>query len=114
LAQGSTGEAAAIARRVATGASERGSRRYELFGRLLAARAEPGDEADTATDLAGLDAVAVLESWWLTADLAEAFGSVQWSIDARTRAERLVAVSGSYADGLRRWVERRLGPTPAP
>ena len=59
--------------------------------------------------LGELDQVAGLESWWITADVAQAFGVDEWEQLARRRVVALQAHAGRYAASLERAAARRLG-----
>ena len=88
--------------------------RYAVQADLLAAlaRAAAGDGGDPAALdplVRRLGAVAPLEAWWLTAELADAFDADPWRRLAADRAAALVGNAGPYADTLRRIVAARLG-----
>jgi len=81
-------------------------RRYQVQGRLWLslARRRAGERIPpeaVAADLDRLVAVAPLEAWWLTAEIADAFDVAAWSALAQARAEDLAARSGPYAATLR-------------
>jgi hypothetical protein len=59
--------------------------------------------------LGELDEVAGLESWWITADVAQAFGVHRWEQLARHRVGALHRHAGRYAASLDRAAARRLG-----
>jgi hypothetical protein len=67
------------------------------------------DQYEVDRVLGELDEVAGLESWWITADVAKAFGVDQWEQLARRRADALHAQAGRYAPALERAASRRLG-----
>jgi hypothetical protein len=58
--------------------------------------------------LGELHEVAGLESWWITADVAKAFGVDRWEELARRRVGDLQAHAGRYAASLERAATRRL------
>jgi hypothetical protein len=126
LAAGDVETAATGAAAVAGEAAARGSRRHELFARLLVARAAlaAGDAVDlngVESVLVELDGVAGLEVWWLTAELAVASRSDRlWraaadpagprrSALALQRAGAFAARAGPYRDQVAAHVTRRLG-----
>ncbi len=68
-----------------------------------------GDLDAVGALLDGLDQLAGLEAWWITAEVATTFDVPVWQSQARRRVARLVGRAGSYADGLERFAARRLG-----
>jgi hypothetical protein len=106
LADGRPGDAAAAAAEVLADATGRSVARYEVLGRLLAARASltAGDAVDldaVAADLTRLDDLAGLEGWRWTRDLAADAGVDAWRAWSDERLAALVAAAGPYADRLR-------------
>ena len=111
-------------------ADRRGSRRYGVLGRHLAAvatagslangqpgRNEPGrGEPGRGELVADLDHVAGLEAWRLTLELAEAYRDDQLVGEAEVRAERLAVEASRCPDVdsslTRRWIQQRLGGSP--
>lgn len=94
-------------------AEQRGSARYALFGRVVAARvaAISGEVLDhDALDAAllALESCGGLEAWLVTAELAAATGVDRWWRDAERRAGALVSVSGDHTEPLRRWIGSRF------
>jgi DNA-binding SARP family transcriptional activator len=94
-------------------ATEVRSPRYQALGALLDAEAgfRSGDGADReAADavVARLAAVAPLESWWLTAALADAAGEPRWRAQAEERVAALAGAAGPYRDTLIRAASARL------
>jgi tetratricopeptide (TPR) repeat protein len=113
LATGDLPTAAEKARQAIVDAEQRGSDRYGLFGRVVAARvaAASGETVDhDALDAAllALESCGGLEAWWMTAELAAATGVDRWWRDADRRAGALVSVSGDHAERLRRWIGDRF------
>jgi hypothetical protein len=100
-----------------TAAIDRRAPRYEVMAGLL--DAEAGFRSGDPTDLdwvhallARLPAVAGLEAWWLTADMAEAAGEPRWSTLAEERVTALAARAGRYRDTLTQAATARLARTP--
>jgi DNA-binding SARP family transcriptional activator len=113
LAGGDPEAAAARASSVAADAAARGAPRYAALARLLAARAvasggDPVDLAEVDGVLAGLDRLAGLEAWWVTAEVAADLGVERWWRVADRRAAALVARAGPDAEPLRREVGARF------
>ncbi|MGH8974821.1 MAG: hypothetical protein ACRD0C_16665, partial [Acidimicrobiia bacterium] len=97
LAAGDPATAAAEAAGLVTDARSRGTRRYELLGRALAALAGDGTDHEAIEALLGeLDRVAAPEAWWVTAELAAARDVDRW----RSAAERRASVLVSAATGI--------------
>jgi hypothetical protein len=97
-----------------TDATERGIPRYRVQARLVAATAarqvgRQVDHHEVDRLLGELHEVAGLESWWITADVAKAFGVDRWEELARRRVGDLQAHAGRYAASLERAAARRLG-----
>jgi hypothetical protein len=90
--------------------------RYEVQAGLVAAVAglRSGDRVDEADLevvqglLTRLDQVAGLESWWITADVARAFGVDAWEALARQRVAELRTHAGRLGPSLERAASRRL------
>jgi DNA-binding SARP family transcriptional activator len=113
LATGDLDTARDKAQQAVLDAEQRGSDRYGMFGRVVAARvaAASGEQVDhDALDvvLATLEHCGSLEAWWATAELAAATGIDRWWRDAERRAGALVSVSGEHAEPLRRWIGARF------
>lgn len=92
---GDTDEASVLARAVADDAAACGALRYRLLAEVVGAEALARggaaiDHALVDAMLVELDAVAVPEVWWLTAQIAAATGNDRWWADAERRAERIV------------------------
>ena len=91
-----------------------GTVRYEIQARLVAAqaRARLGPARATWPRLRALldklPHVAGLEAWWLTAEVADAFGVDQWRALAGRRVAELAARAGDRAETLSRAAARRL------
>ena len=106
--------AAAGAEQLADDAAALGVPRHELQARLVGAMARhraglPCDAEDVDVWLRGLDRVAGMEAWWLTADVAECFGMARWRALAAQRASDLASAAGSFAPSLRRAAAARFG-----
>ncbi|HVM52699.1 MAG TPA: BTAD domain-containing putative transcriptional regulator [Acidimicrobiales bacterium] len=99
LATGDRDRAVELATTAADDAAARGTARYALLARAV--QGEP-DAVD------GLDRVAGLEAWWVTAELAARTGDDGLWRDAERRAGALVAAAGPHADTLRSWVATRF------
>jgi DNA-binding SARP family transcriptional activator len=113
LATGDLDAAGERAARAVADADQRGSDRYGLFGRVVAARVavglgEPLDHDAVDVVLSGLDRCGSLEAWLVTAELAAATGLDRWWRDAERRAGALVAVAGEHAEPLRQWIAGRF------
>ena len=92
---------------VRTEAAQIGLRRYQVIAAVLLAetRYRAGERvppAAIAADVDALDEVASLESWWLTAVLAQASGVDEWRTLAEQRVARLAAQAGDRAASLHR------------
>ncbi len=97
LATGDPAAAAAEAAALVADARTRGTRRYQLLGRALAALAGDGTDHEAIEALLGeLDRVAAPEAWWVTAELAAAQDIDRW----RSAAERRAAVLVAAATGI--------------
>jgi hypothetical protein len=99
---------------LASDAGALGSPRHEVQARLLAALAQQRagvvcDQDDVERLLLRLEGLAGLESWWLTAEVAECFGVPRWAELARRRVVALRASAGAYGDTLARAAAKRLG-----
>ena len=113
LADGRADDARAAAAAVLSDATRRSVARYEIFGRLLAAQAAlvAADTVDldaVAADLDRLDAVAGLEAWRVTLELADAGNVAAWRRLAENRLAALVSAAGPHADTLRAYATTRL------
>ncbi|MEY2453014.1 MAG: hypothetical protein QOD92_2588 [Acidimicrobiaceae bacterium] len=113
LATGDLDTAGERARQAVADADQRGSDRYGLFGRVVAARVtvdlrQPLDNDALDAVLTGLERCGALEAWWVTAELAAATGVDRWWRDAERRAGALVAVAGEHAEPLRQWIGSRF------
>lgn len=91
--------------------------RYEVPARLLVAAAthalgEPVDLNAVERDLDRLDAVAGLESWQLTADLASGFDKDAWRRRAVDGATSLAGRAGPHRPALTRLMERVITDRP--
>ena len=119
LAAGDPDAAAEIASALVADTVPLGTVRYETQARLVAAQAVAARAGDRARDVCDLDAlagqlnrlpqVAGLEAWWLTAEVAAAFGVDRWRALAGRRVAELAARAGGRAETLRRAATRRLG-----
>jgi DNA-binding SARP family transcriptional activator/tetratricopeptide (TPR) repeat protein len=113
LAEHDADAALAAVQPVIASATDRGDRRYAVLGRLIRAIAESGrgappDVAAVEHDLDRLAHVAVIEGWWIAADLAAVSGLSKAEAVANTLAARVVAEAGAHADLLRAAVAVRL------
>lgn len=106
------------AKALAADAGAQGAARCEVQARLLAATAGARLRANgDGPPLSNLDEVAELldrlaavaggEAWWLTAEVATAFGVEAWTDLARCRVADLLPRAGRYRDDLVRAAERR-------
>ncbi|MGH3572090.1 MAG: hypothetical protein ACRDUW_09715, partial [Pseudonocardiaceae bacterium] len=91
-----------------------GAPRYQAQARLVAATA--AHRVGSAVDLnevgwllSRLDEVAGLEAWWITGEVAAAFGVGAWEDLARRRVGELRTRAGGYTGALEREATRRLG-----
>lgn len=111
---GGDAEAAAVgAASLAEDAGEAGTDRYARQALLVAAlaRHRRGDDVDRAEVhglLLGLGAVAGLESWWITAEVAHAFDEPRWSTLADERVAALLARAGDHRRTLEAAAAGRL------
>ena len=117
LRHGDAERALAEASDLAARAAELGVPRYTSVARLLAHRANhalgrPVDPGAVAADLDLLDRCVAIEAWRWTCDVAADFAQPAWRDRAADRAARLAQGAGSYADGLLREADRRLGRRP--
>jgi hypothetical protein len=90
-----------------------GTRRYAVLARLLEARAWRAAGISADLDAIGalvlaVDDVAGLESWWLTAEIADAFDVDAWRSLAGQRVAHLASQAGPLADELRRYAATLL------
>jgi DNA-binding SARP family transcriptional activator len=113
MAHGDPEAAGRLAERLVVDALARGALRHQLLGRAVALQAaatlgQPVDPEDVDATLAGLDAVAGLEVWRVTAELAAATGRDDLWAAASRRAESLAAASGPAADEVRAWLDTEL------
>jgi DNA-binding SARP family transcriptional activator/tetratricopeptide (TPR) repeat protein len=69
--------------------------------------AAPANLAEVHGLLERLGRVAGIESWWITADVARAFGIAAWADLARRRVAELLPRAGPYREALARAAERR-------
>jgi len=102
-----------VAESLAADAAAIGTPRYEVQARVTAAIAAHRiggvvDHDALERLLMRLDHLAGLESWRITADVAQEFGVGQWETLARRRVGELRACAGPYADALGREADRRL------
>ena len=98
---------------LADDAAALGVPRHEVQARLLGAMARHRsglrcDLEDVDRLLGGLDRVAGVEAWWLTAEVAECFGEARWKNLATQRASDLASVAGPFASSLRLAAAERL------
>ncbi|GAB3260259.1 ATP-binding protein [Nocardioides dilutus] len=98
---------------VAAAAQERGDARYAVLGRLVRATAlarlgESVDLEQVTADLATLEDVAVLEGWWLAADLGDATGLPQAAETAHRLAALVAREAGPGEAAFREVAARRL------
>ena len=106
--------AAAGAACLADDAATLGVPRHELQARLVGTMARyraglPCDPEYVDVWLRGLDRVAGMEAWWLTAEVAECFDEARWRALAAQRASDLSSVAGPFAPSVRRAATARLG-----
>lgn len=98
---------------LAANATELGALRHATLARLALAqaRARNGDPAnydEVERDLAELPAVAGLDAWWLTADLANDYPVDRWWQLAEARLAELLDASGTYRHQLHQYASGRL------
>jgi DNA-binding SARP family transcriptional activator len=109
LAESDVERAQELATAVEQDAASRGCRRYELFARLVNARASRTADREAVDDaLTELERIAAPEAWWYTAQLAEALDVDRWWADAARRVERLAAAAGEDGDRLRAYALARF------
>jgi DNA-binding SARP family transcriptional activator len=109
LASGDAATAAAIATDLAEQAGARGSRRHELFARLVAmASGEPTQLDGLSADLTALESVAGLEAWWYAALVGRARHDPSVCARAARMAATLADAAGERAPGLRAWAGQLL------
>lgn len=113
LATGQCDSANAGAAALADEAATLGAPRYEVQAKLVELMAQHRQGVDTDLEAVEhlvhlLDKVAGLESWWITAELANEFGVNAWRDLARARASALATRSGHYRPAFERAVARRL------
>ena len=99
LATGDRDRAVELATTAADDAAARGTARYALLARAVRGEADALD---------GLDRVAGLEAWWVTAELAARTGDDGLWRDADRLAGTLASRAGSHGEGLRSWVAARF------
>jgi hypothetical protein len=114
LARGDHASALAVADGLAIDATRLGVPRYVVQAKLVSAiAAQRGGEAwpreTVGTLLAQLDELAGLEAWWITAEVARAYGVPQWEALAAQRTATLQAQAGDYAASLAQAAATRLG-----
>lgn len=103
LARGEVGSAVRGAGALAADAARLGSPRYEVQARLVVATGarrlrEKVDMEEVDALLARLDALAGVEAWWLTAEVAGAFGVDRWRDLAKRRVVALGERAGPYRE----------------
>ena len=100
---------------LAADAVEMGAARCEVQARLVAATAgaaaggPPHQMAAVQDLLERLGQVGGIEAWWITAEVAEAFGVDAWDDLAQRRVAALLPKAGPYRDALARAAARRWG-----
>jgi len=115
LADGHTESAWAGAEALVADTVALGAGRCEVQARLVAAAAAarsagdvaPPNRAEVQRLLERLGRVAGIESWWITADVAQALGVAAWADLARRRVAELLPRAGPYRDALVRAAESR-------
>ncbi len=105
MAQGDFAAAAEDLQGVLDAAGRIGLRRYRAMSAVLLAEArwragEPVAPESIAPAVEALDQVAALESWWMTASLAQASGIDAWHRLAERRVARLAELAGDHAASL--------------
>ncbi len=113
LADGRPEEAATIADQLAARATAIGTPRYHALAAALGHRARraAGDRVDpgSAEGLIGaLARFAAPEAWWLTAELAEDLGVIEWRAQADRMVGALVAGAGSRGEAFGRQADKWL------
>lgn len=113
LGAGEVDDARSAAIMLVEDAAAAGLDRYVVLAALLSHRAALllGDPLDaTAIEglLESLDAVAGLESWWLTAEMAQTAGVDEWWSWAERRVAALASESGRWADAFVAYAATRL------
>ena len=114
LARGDAEAALTGAESLAADAATLGAPRYHGQARLVAATAAHRAGGVVDLDEVGrlllrLDEVAGLEAWWITGEVAAAFGVGEWEDLARRRVGELRTRAGGYSGALEREATRRLG-----
>jgi hypothetical protein len=114
LAERDTTTALEAAETVVAAAEAHGDARYAVLGRLVRATANARlgrtfDEARLGADLDQLGEVAVLEGWWLAADVADATGSLRARAVAVRLAEHVAREAAEHRDAFRATAATRLG-----
>jgi tetratricopeptide (TPR) repeat protein len=111
LQSGEFDRAADLAAELIGDADERGSPRYAVLGRHLAALAEPSALTSPAVDalVPRIDEHAGIDAWWLVPELIAAAGGDGTSA-GQARAESLVASTAADVDreAMGRWLDQRL------
>jgi DNA-binding SARP family transcriptional activator len=113
LLAGDRDTALELASGVEADARARGSRRYEVLAHAHVALAQAAlgmklDHDELELALAPVDECAVLEGWWITAELAAATREDRWWRAAERRAGALISNAGEHADSLQQWVASRF------
>ena len=90
-----------------------GGRKYVVLASILAARARTaaGERIEPKAvqpHLDALDEVAGLEAWWVTGEMAAAFGVAGWWGQAEERAARLAGAAGEHRAAFERYAGARL------
>jgi tetratricopeptide (TPR) repeat protein len=114
LALGDAEAALTGAESLAADAAALGAPRYHVQARLVGATAAHRAGGVVDLDEVGrlllrLDEVAGLEAWWITGEMAAAFGVDEWEDLARRRVGELRTRAGGYTGALEREATRRLG-----
>lgn len=113
LIDGDTDTALELGGGIADEADSRGIERYRLSGRLLMMHARLAKQESVDMDAVGelleqLPAVAGLEAWWMTADVAATTGSDRFQALAERRVAELSHYAGDHRDDLERLAARYL------
>jgi DNA-binding SARP family transcriptional activator len=108
LAAGDKDAACEQATTVVLDAQARGTRRYELLGRGWLALADHGDVEAAGPIVAALPSVAALESWRLTALLADLHDVADWRRDSERQALAIAAAAGPHAERFRAYARAAL------